>query len=87
MKTSAVRIFLSGSLCSTLKYRSFATDGRLGIGIDRQSKDKRRAFSFFALDPDSAAVGFNDHLGDHQSKTGSFVLGSLTAGACGLLTV
>jgi hypothetical protein len=32
-------------------------------------------------------VGFNDHLGDHQSKTGSFVLGSLTAGACGLLTV
>ncbi len=71
---------MSGSLCSTLKRPTFPTGGRLGIGINRQSKDKRRAFSFFALDPDLAAVGFNDHLGDHQSKACSLVLGSLTAG-------
>src|SRR5919106_1322820 len=78
---AASRILMSGSLRSTLKRPSFAAGRQLGIGIDRQSKDKRRAFSFFAFDPDLPAVGLNDHLGDHQSKPGSFVLGSLTTGA------
>ncbi len=44
--------------------------------VKRQGKRKNRSFSFFALNPNLAAVGFDDHLADDESKAGPFLCGN-----------